>query len=376
MRKGKALLAGLLLLGAGTVAQAALPVSLQLKDDLERIYDTAWPTTPPLPQPKGLRPCCAFGYDLKAELLNIPVPFYELDNVITVDGLGHHRYNDNMLLGLANLAGIGSENNGIIYTARGGFIDTAHVRDTADLTLFIFSHLQPKLGQAFTLRLKSELAKRRIVFNAFTPPDNALDRYTLAAWISARLAFQLAAWHEIAQWYGWESVPGFSEGVSAFSPEDLYSNLLGARIAVSLIRSGQTASLEMYDAAMDNALMQALTVLDAKPAQMTRFQFDMLDGHWWNSQRRVPEKYLVLHRNYDVSDARIPTPVPGEKAAPLPLSLPQRWENYSLDSLATLKLLPGKRMARLPAPKSYYTAASFSRLAAFAKKSDIAEKSR
>jgi len=40
----------------------------------------------------------------------------------------------------------------------------------------------------------------------------------------------------------------------------------------------------------------------------------MLDGKWWNSKRRVPEKYLVLHRNYDVSGSRLPTSVPGEQA--------------------------------------------------------------
>ncbi|MDI4740155.1 DUF4056 domain-containing protein, partial [Salmonella enterica subsp. enterica serovar Kentucky] len=42
-----------------------------------------------------------------------------------------------------------------------------------------------------------------------TPPVDARERYTLAAWLSAHLAFQVAEWHEIAQWYGFESVRGF-----------------------------------------------------------------------------------------------------------------------------------------------------------------------
>ncbi|PBD34343.1 hypothetical protein CK247_30710, partial [Klebsiella pneumoniae] len=33
---------------------------------------------------------------------------------------------------------------------------------------------------------------------------------------------RIAQWHEIAQWYGFQSVPGFSEEISAFSPEDLW----------------------------------------------------------------------------------------------------------------------------------------------------------
>ncbi len=171
---------------------------------------------PPQPLPKGLRPCCAFGYNLHAALWGISVPLYQLDNVVEAERLGQHQYNDNMLAGLENLTGLSRENNGILYTTRGGFIDTAHVRDTADMTVYLFSQLLPKLGQPFTLDLDSELAQRRMVFNAFTPPSDPAERYTLAAWLAAHLAFQVAEWHEIAQWYGFESVPGFSEGFPLF----------------------------------------------------------------------------------------------------------------------------------------------------------------
>ncbi len=33
---------------------------------------------------------------------------------------------------MKNLLGLSEEQNGLIYTRRGGFIDIAHVRDTAD----------------------------------------------------------------------------------------------------------------------------------------------------------------------------------------------------------------------------------------------------
>lgn len=64
---------------------------------------------------------------------------------------------------------------------------------------------------------------RRVQLNAFTPPPGVRQRYQLAAWLAGHLAFEIAQWHEIAQWYGFQSVPGFSEEISAFSPEDLYS---------------------------------------------------------------------------------------------------------------------------------------------------------
>ncbi|WP_337235366.1 DUF4056 domain-containing protein, partial [Salmonella enterica] len=80
-------------------------------------------------------------------------------------------------------------------------------------------------------------------------------------------------------------------------------------------------------------------------AQITRFQFDMLDGRWWNSQRRVPEKYLVLHRNYQMGDDRLPTAIPGEIMPLLPLSLPHRWRGIQLSTLAQLQLWPSEDMA-------------------------------
>lgn len=364
--KTMSLLASLLAGSAG----AALPVALDLSPQVTTRATTAWPAMPPQPLPKGLRPCCAFGYNLHAELLGMPVPFYQLDNVVPASHLGLHQYNDSMLAGLENLTGLSRENNGILYTTHGGFIDTAHVRDTADMTVYIFSQILPKLGQAFTLDLDSELAQRRLVFNAFTPPTDPVARYTLAAWLAAHLTFQVAEWHEIAQWYGFESVPGFSEGVSAFSPEDLYSNLLGARLAVSLILEGQTVSQGVYEVAMGTALRQALVHLGAQSPELTRFHFDMLDGRWWNSRRRVPEKYLVLRRNYQMGDNRLPTRVPGERAVLQRLALPHHWQGVDLNAVGELQLWPGIAMEQLPPPIRYYTFEDFPALAVNAQQAD------
>jgi len=360
----------LLLMSAAAPLNAALPLPINLTANAVSATGKAWPVMPPLGEPNGLRPCCAFGYDLHAELLGLPVPWYQLNNVVDVDDLGRHQFNDSMLTGFANLTGLSRENNGIVYTTRGGFIDTAHVRDTADMTLYIFTHLQARLGQGFTLQPGDELAERRLVFRRFQPPSSLAERYTLAAWLAARLAFQLAQWHEIAQGYGMQSVPGFSEAVSAYSPEDLYSNLLGARLAVSLILDGQVKSKGMYEAAMTTALRQALIALGAQPANATRFEFDMLDGRWWDSKRRVPEKYLVLRRNYQMGDNRRATPVPGEQTPPLTLALPHGVLGYDFASLAALQLWPGSSMAQLPPPASFYTDKDFARLAAEAKKQD------
>ncbi len=52
------------------------------------------PTLGELPPPESLRPCCAFGYDLHVRAVGIPIPVYQIGNVLTLDTLGKHHYND------------------------------------------------------------------------------------------------------------------------------------------------------------------------------------------------------------------------------------------------------------------------------------------
>ncbi|MFV0262373.1 MAG: DUF4056 domain-containing protein [Kluyvera sp.] len=328
------------------------------------------PVAAHLSPPESLRPCCAFGHDLHVRAVGVPVPFYQIGNVLTLDTLGHHRYNDSALGAVKNLLGISDEQDGLVYTHRGGFIDIAHVRDTADNTFFIFSQIYPKLGQRWRYFYSNELGVRRLQLNAFTPPAAMAQRYTLAAWLSGHLAFELAQWHEIAQWYGFQSVPGFSEEISAFSPEDLYSNLLGARIAITVILQGKAHSVEAFNAAITDELHRVLLALEVATKSETEQKFHQLDGDWWNSKRRVPDKFLVLKRNYNLDNNRLPTPVSYEKTAPYMLTMPKVVAGYQLSRLGALQIYPGDDMQRLPSPESYYGPTQFQGLADKAQAAD------
>lgn len=328
-----------------------------------------WPALPALTAPDGLRPCCAFGYNIQAKLFGVPVPFVRFSNVVAPEETGKHLYNNRWQSIFTTLTGMNSEHNGIIYTRRGGFIDLAHVRDTADNTLWLFNQILPRLGNAATIKMSDELGQRVIRLWSFSPPDNALDRYNLAVSLAAHLAFQLATWHEVAQWYGFNTVPGYSEAVSAFSPEDLYSNLLGARIAIAVLNAGGGISLLQYERSMAEVLPQALAQLQAVSPQETRFHFDMLDGIWWNSRCRLPDKFLVRMRNYSVSDRRLPSR-PAESVPELWLTLPDRFQHHPLSHFARLEIWKGDHMASLPAPMLMYRYSDFASLAQQAKKSD------
>ncbi|WP_053014232.1 MULTISPECIES: DUF4056 domain-containing protein [Xenorhabdus] len=359
-----------LLLACQNQPQSVDPVKPVLVSDTYEQSQQDWDALPPMAPPEGLRACCAFGYNLKAQLWNIAIPFYDIDNIVEAQKLGKHHYNDSVIGASAALLGVSAEKVGLLYTHKGGFIDISHVRDTADYTLYLFSQIYAHLGQEWQLTLNNELAARKIHFFAFTPPQDPAERYTLSAYLAARFAFQLAAWHEIAQWYGYQSVPGFSEEISAFSPEDLYSNLLGARLALTLILTGHASSVTQFSTSVDKILPMALHELGDYSRSGTKAIFDSVDGLWWNSYRRIPEKFLVLHRNYDIQDNRSPLMPFGKEHLALRLSLPEHYQHFSLEKLAEFQLWSTHEMKNLPVPKPYWTVKDFKRLAENAQRED------
>lgn len=227
------------------------------------------------------------------------------------------------------LSGLSKEKLGLIYTEKGGFIDIAHVKDTADYTLYLFTEIFAHLGENYQIQLDDELAAIKIQLFVSKLSISYIERYTLSAYLAAELAFELAAWHEIAQSYSYESVPGFSEGISAFSPEDLYSNLLGARIALTLILQGQASSVSQFSAGMTKTLPSALKELGAYAKNETQQMFDQVDSLWWNSKMHVPDKFLLLKRDYETSSTRMPVMPLKNIQYGHKLSLPQNYKHYN-----------------------------------------------
>jgi len=273
---------------------------------------------PMVPIRKRLRPCCAFGTDLRVRVGAVPVPGFSIGNIMGIDEVGPHTY-DSGALTRSSQAGYGGfrhrENNGLLYTCRGGFIDTAHVRDYVDWTLYLGVELARNLSKGLTIELPDEGGQRRIVLQ---PIDrNLIDRYGITR-ITTRLAswigFQLSVWHEIATWFGWSWSPTFPETASAFSPEDLYSNILGIKMleALSHRRSGRTE--DIYNRSVDTWLELLLEYLDPVPKSVGVEAMRSVDGHWWDSNRRLPDKELTLRRHMDIDGSIAPWLVPAARA--------------------------------------------------------------
>ena len=258
---------------------------------------------PEIPMPANLRPCCIMGDNAMVRIGPVPIPFFRLPNTRGLDDLGEHAYGSGFVRtvrsGHAEFT-IDPENNGLVYTCRGGFIDTAHMREWTDWTLFFAAAFARAMETGTEIKYSRGSVPIRIVL---TPIQKDLimkigvRRLTVA--LAQWTTFNLSVWHEIETWYGAYSVPGWPEEASAFSPEDLFSNILGIRIAAGVIfHRGGAESETLYNEAVGNSIEGILNYLGAVPKPLAHQATQAVDGLWWNSKARLPDKNFILRRNF------------------------------------------------------------------------------
>ncbi len=273
------------------------------------------------PKRPKLRPCCAFGHSLRTTVSGNAVPV-KVDNILYPNRLGHHSYES---------IGLQSEMNGLIYTCRGGVIDFAHIRDYADWTAYLYERILQALPRGAVISLPDEGARRDLVIHR---PQYALsteETKDLALLLAQRVAFQLSVWHEIVTWYDHRSVALFSERLSSFSPEDLFSNALGTQIGAMALRSDKP-----YNDAVDEVLNLTVQSLAPLYNRQTKRTLNMVDGVWWDRSKTMPDMTMVMRRNLDVGDVIRPWVIPDDyspycrdrndepASIPLPLIGPQK----------------------------------------------------
>jgi len=295
------------------------------------------------------------------------VPGLAIGNIIGPANIGPHKYDGGMFAANPNQSPTAGrdwgERNGQIYTCRGGFIDLAHVRDYADWTIFFAANVYRSLRTGDTLTLSDEGGQRRVVVHPLSQQRlDEVGAQGLAIATGQWLAFNLSVWHEIATWYGWSWFRAFPETASAFSPEDIYSNLIGIRIAAGVINERKAETDSLYEASMNIWLRQVLERLGAQPAEVGRTAMFGVDGVWWDSRRRLPDKRLTLRRYLDtgptiapwlVSDAGVDDAVSalldehcGTDVRPIVLRNPDSYRGIALREVATLEFDVSPAMAR------------------------------
>ncbi|HEY3252409.1 MAG TPA: DUF4056 domain-containing protein, partial [Polyangiaceae bacterium] len=231
--------------------------------------------------------------------------------VISARGVGHHSY---------SVDGELAENNGLLYTRRGGFIDTAHTRDNADIAAHLALNLRPLLARGRGSLDLGPKGAERSVYITRAVPERALAR--TSDLIAIRIAFQVSLWTELVQYYGLTKFRGAEEIYSSFTVDDPYSNLLGAELGVAALESRVP-----YDRAMDIALATALASEGVVSQAETRRVLSRLAGTWWSPDYAWPASELAIVREYPSGSTLSPRLAPPDVIAaqgkPVVLDVPQ-----------------------------------------------------
>jgi len=238
--------------------------------------------------PRIIRACCAFGTDLKVSI----VPGYRYTQLTSPELLGPHHY-----------LGAHTENNGIVYTRRGGFLDFGHLRDLIDWTAYLYN-LEKKSQQTGEIMIHLGFESGEKALDIKVPEsEKEEDLITLAG----RIAYDLSIWHEITSWFGASAVPLVSEKFSSFSIEDAYSNLLGIKMAAEAIKSELP-----FEQAVTQIISQTLKDLEAVSSTEESYQaMEAVRDIWWTRKKRLPNNHVMMERELGVYKTMAPWLVPG-----------------------------------------------------------------
>ena len=216
------------------------------------------------------------------------------------------------------------EKIGLVYTGKGGFIDLGHLRDSADrtayCTLTTYEHLL-KGDKEFSFSLLEP--STYIVTIEYPEYWNSLaDKKKIAQEVAIAagqyFTYHAMVWHEIITWYGYKYTGIFSEYISAFSWEDVYSDVIGIYIAGSALRQ----STDNFDEVMTKLIYDEFDYLDAKPVSVAKKAEKKIKGKWYNGTIYPFAK--LKKRNLDIGLDGYVTPwlVPGVCSNKKPLSYP------------------------------------------------------
>jgi hypothetical protein len=288
--------------------------------------------------PRIIRTCCMFGSKVGIAVL----PMIKLTDVTSIEKIGQHKY-----------LGRFSENNGIIYTRIGGFIDMGHMRDQADWTAYLYALMQQEkhLG-CITLDLGYEGGEKKLSISV--PSGLSKDDLILLA---GRIAYDISIWHEIATWFGVSSVPLVSEQFSSFSVEDGYSNLLGVHLGMQAIKSDLP-----YEEALTNLIDKKLDQLHVVRSEAETLQaMEDVRDMWWTRNELMPSTRLMIERQTTTYDSIYPKLIPEDARRvkqKQPLIIPS--VTFKGDSLSNFYELSIKLNYKFPtrelfAEKSFHT---------------------
>jgi hypothetical protein len=239
--------------------------------------------------PRIIRTCCGFGVEIGIA----GVPFAKKTDITSRKIMGTHTY-----------MGGKTEKNGIIYTRRGGFLDMGHLRDCADWTAYLYNLIKTsQTNPAFrNMELRNEGGAKSLKLNL---PNDFTDDQIID--LAGKISYDMSLWHEISTWFGESYIPLVPEKFSSFSPEDMYSNLMGVHLGMRAIKSNLN-----YNEAMTSELSKMLDSLESVNTEAETYDaMAKVNQVWYTNTKKYPSNKITLKRYINVEADFIPWLVPG-----------------------------------------------------------------
>ena len=189
------------------------------------------------------------------------------------------------------------------------------MRGTADLTRWTYVRTYETLrkgGSSFTVSPSFEWTTNKITiqyppdWNKRTQAEKDRIAHKAALIIAPFVGFNSMVWHEMLTWKGTHFMLIEPEFTSAFSWDDLYSDLTGAMLATEAIKNGNVPVSD-YDKAMTVLIEKELKRLGVVPKEKTIAITQSVQGSWYGGGR-------LMKRNMDtgLDDGLItPSIIPG-----------------------------------------------------------------
>jgi hypothetical protein len=254
---------------------------------------------------------------------------------LDADSIGKHHYGSSCF-----------EKNGIVYTCKGGHIDIAHARIAADNVRYLQNMARKNLlrmSREFEFKLKVEPSTYYVTLEY--PPNwknlskKEKSRITdeLSIEMGSYLTYVMTTWHEVLTWFGFKCMAFVPEQPSAFSWEDVYSNVFGIRIGALALQDKEHG----YNDAVTIAFEKELHNLGIQSKETARKASEKMRGIWYEGVLIAEMKV----RNLDIGiDDGFVTPmlVPGvcRDASPESLPVPKLYNLYTYGFKMVLEVEP------------------------------------
>jgi len=220
------------------------------------------------------------------------------------------------------------EKNGIVYTNKAGHIDLTHLRWNADYTRFLVKKtystiLHKRKGYSFNVTWELSTHKIEFIYpenwDSLSKQEKKRIAEEIAFEVGPYITFNATLWHEIITWFGTRFAGIEPEFNSAFSWEDMYSNVLGIKLGLEAIRDPNHS----YDKAMTLGINRELKRLGPRSRQEAIYAVEKMRGKWFTGYINVDTKRKNMDTGQD--DGFItPVLVPGmcDDAVPEKVAVP------------------------------------------------------